>query len=147
VVYGWAVTNRTLRNVVIGAATVAAVVLGSTPAWATATVPPEGSEPPVGLTALETIGLFLLLPLVLYAVIALAVMGPSMGRSSRHRTGAALDAGPVWVGADGGRGLDQPVLGHPGTGAPRASDPHSAEQGAAGPRSDAGQRGGASGQW
>jgi hypothetical protein len=36
-------------------------------------------------------------PAVIFAIITLAVMGPSMGRGGRHRPGEALEAGPLWI--------------------------------------------------
>lgn len=132
VVYGWAVISRTAtRSLTVLAAAVAwtaASVVATVPALATGTVPPEGSEPPESLTLVETLGLFVAAPLALFALIALAVLGPSIGRSSRHRTGASLEVGPVWV----GHGGTEPVLGDPGT-AELTSGP--------------GERGGASGRW
>lgn len=150
VVYGCAVTNRTvLRNVVVGATTLATLavtaVLTSAPALATATVPPEGSKGDAGITPLETIGLFVLAPLVIFALIAAVVLAPSMGKS-RHLAGTELTS-PVWVGAGASGGQTMPVLGHPGTDAPRASDPLAGEHGTHGPDSDPGIQGGASGRW
>ncbi len=136
-VYGWAVISRTAtRSLTVLAAAVAwtaASVVATVPALATGTVPPEGSEPPEGLTLVETLGLFVLAPLAIFTLIALAVLGPSIGRGARHRTGASLEAGPVWV----GHGGTEPVLGDPGTTPPRSSEPGS----------DTGERGGASGRW
>ncbi len=131
-VYGWAVISRTAtRSLAVVAVVVAWTVswaVAALPALARGTVPPEGTEPPESLTLVETLGLFVAAPLALFALIALAVLGPSIGRSTRHRTGASLDVGPVWV----GHGGTEPVLGDPGT-AELTSDP--------------GERGGASGRW
>lgn len=123
-------------------AAVVAVALGAAPALATATVPPEGNGGGgEGLTVIETLGLFVLVPLAIFAIIALAVLGPSLGRGARHRTGAPLDSGPVWVG--GGQGeMDQPVLGDPGE-----SPPTETHRGVGSSAADPGARGGASGRW
>lgn len=132
-VYGCTVTPRTVARslVVLAVATTLTVVgaLLTAPAYASGVVPPEGS-PGVGegLSVFETIGYFVLLPLAIFAVITLAVLAPSIGRGGRHRTGAALESGPVWVGHGGA----EPVLGNPsGTE----------------PTPDRGERGGASGRW
>lgn len=115
-----------MRTAVSTLAMMVATVLATGPALASGRVPPEGSEGAEGLSVLETLGLFVVTPLVIFALIALAVLGPSIGRGARHRTGEGLDAGPVWVGAGGAR-VDDPVLGDPSP--------------------DLGDRGGASGRW
>lgn len=132
-VYGWTVTSRTVaRTLVVLVVAATSTVVGAVaviPAYASGVVPPEGSEGVgEGLSVFETIGYFVLAPLALFALITLAVLGPSMGRGARHRTGAAFESGPVWV----GHGGTEPVLG----------DPSQTE-----PASDRGDRGGASGRW
>lgn len=116
-----------MRSAVAALALIATTILLGGSALASGTVPPEGSEGAEGLTVLETLGLFVLAPLVIFAVITLAVLGPSIGRGARHRTGAGLDSAPVWVGGRSSSRLDEPVLGDPS--------------------SDVGERGGASGRW
>lgn len=126
-VYGCPVTTRTtMRSVVVGLTIAVATAAMARPVLASGTVPPEGSEGAEGLTVVETLGLFVLAPLVIFAVIALAVLGPSFGKGARHRTGAGFDSAPVWVGSSGPV-LDEPVLGDPSPDLP--------------------ERGGASGRW
>ncbi len=124
--------TRSLAVLTAAVAWTVASVVATAPALASGTVPPEGSEPPEGLSLVETLGLFVLAPLVIFVIISLAVLGPSIGRGARHRTGAPLESGPIWV----GRGSTEPVLGDPGTGDPAVSA-----------MSDPGERGGASGRW
>ena len=135
-----------MRSAICPVTTVAvaafAVALSAAPALASATVPPEGSRAPEGLTVVETLGLFVLAPLAVFAIIALAVLGPSMGKGARNRRDSALESGPVWVGADGQSHMDQPVLGDPGDGSP--TERH---HGAGSTAVDPGPRGGASGRW
>lgn len=90
-----AALQRSLVRVTVGVVTASwslVVLAGSATASSDLFAPPEK-----GLTVVQTIGLFVLLPAALFAVIALAVMGPSLGRGARHRTGASLDTGPVWI--------------------------------------------------
>lgn len=138
--------TRTVRSVVVCSTVVVATALAAQPAMARATVPPEGAEPAEGMTFLESFGIFVAAPVVLFAVIALAVLGPSLGKGARHRTGAGLESGPVWVG--GSHGMDDPVLGNPGSVPPASSEVHATEQPpVVTERLDTGQQGGASGRW
>lgn len=145
-----------MRTTVCILTVTAATMLTAGSARASGRVPPEGSEGAEGLTVLETLGLFVLAPLGIFAVIALAVLGPSIGKGARHRTGAGLGSDPVWVAGSGsgaskpmlaGRpllaapALDAPVLGDPGEEDPRGQAVHT-DSGV-----DLGERGGASGRW
>jgi hypothetical protein len=55
------------------------------------------------MSSLEWLGWFVLLPLTLYAVIALLVYTPSWVRGPKYRPGLSWWAEPVWI---GGVGLD-----------------------------------------
>ena len=57
----------------------------------------EASDPGTGLTVVQTLGLYVGLPAAIFALIALIVVGPSLGKGPRHRTGTALETGPVWI--------------------------------------------------
>jgi len=143
VVYGCAVINRgALRSLVICSLATVGSVLGAGTALARATIPPEGGERAEGLSVIESLGLFLVAPLALFAVIALAVLGPSMGGRARRDRGIASSTDPVWVGGPQGA-MVEPVLGDPGQGdaATRNAAPVSEHL------TDRGARGGASGHW
>lgn len=56
----------------------------------------DGSEPGDGLSVVETLLWFVGLPLLLFVVIALLVMAPSMARGPRYRPGLGWWAAPVW---------------------------------------------------
>jgi hypothetical protein len=61
-----------------------------------------GGRPTVGygdaMTALEALGWFVALPLLVYAVVAVAVYARSWIRSPRYRPGLSWWAEPVWLG-------------------------------------------------
>lgn len=57
----------------------------------------EASRPGPGLTVVETLALYVGAPAAIFALIALLVVGPSLGKGPRHRTGDALETGPVWI--------------------------------------------------
>jgi hypothetical protein len=82
----------------------AAVVVASTAAGASSgNGYQEGGESGVGLTVVETLVLFVVAPAVLFGLIALIVIGPSLGKGARHRPGTALETGPVWIDSTGAR--------------------------------------------
>ena len=58
---------------------------------------------------LETLGLLVGVPLLLIAIITLAVMAPSLARGPRYRPGLSWWAEPEWFGGpqDGLRQLDE----------------------------------------
>ena len=56
-----------------------------------------------GLTVAQTLLLYIVTPAVIFGVIALIVVGPSLGKGARHRTGASLETGPVWIDPAGAR--------------------------------------------
>ncbi len=61
----------------------------------------EAAHPGEGLTVTQTLLLYVGIPLVIFALITLIVVGPSLGKGPRHRTGAALETGPVWIDPSG----------------------------------------------
>jgi hypothetical protein len=65
---------------------------------ALAAVPDDGDEPGEGLTALETILIYGVVPAALIALIALLVLAPSIARGPRYRPGVGWFASPVWFG-------------------------------------------------
>jgi hypothetical protein len=70
------------------------LLLSSSPALATK--PDDGSESGSGLSVLETLFWFVLVPGALFVVIALLVSAPSMARGPRYRPGLGWWAAPVW---------------------------------------------------
>lgn len=93
------VTDRPLARRI--ARTAAAVVAGvpvlllSGVAAAT-TSQDDGSDAGDGLSLLESGLYFVVAPVVLFVVIALLVMAPSMARGPRYRPGVGWWAAPVW---------------------------------------------------
>jgi hypothetical protein len=65
---------------------------------ALAAEPDDGDEPGAGLTALETILYYGVIPIALFALIALLVLAPSIARGPRYRPGLGWFAAPVWFG-------------------------------------------------
>ena len=61
----------------------------------------EASHPGPGLSVVETLLLYVATPAVIFGLIALIVVGPSLGKGPRHRTGTALETGPVWIDSTG----------------------------------------------
>ena len=56
----------------------------------------DGELPGKGLSAIETLLIFVGAPAFLFLVIALLVMAPSMARGPRYRPGLGWWAAPVW---------------------------------------------------
>jgi hypothetical protein len=56
----------------------------------------DGSEPGDGLSVIETLLWFVVLPGALFVVIAILVSAPSMARGPRYRPGVGWWAAPVW---------------------------------------------------
>ena len=50
------------------------------------------------MSTLEALGWFVALPVLIYAVIAVAVYAPSWVRGPRYRPGLSWWAEPVWIG-------------------------------------------------
>ena len=63
-----------------------------------AATPDDGDEPGAALTALETILIYGVVPIALFALIALLVLAPSIARGPRYRPGLGWFAAPVWFG-------------------------------------------------
>ena len=101
----------------VGAA-LAAVVVASTAAGAsTGNGYQESGESGVGLTVVETLLLYVAAPAVLFGLIVLVVVGPSLGKGARHRPGTALETGPVWVDSTGTRRTPADTVAPDGPGA------------------------------
>ena len=96
-------TVRPVVSAVVAVGTVAgALLLAATPA-AAGPVTPGFSQPGPGLSAVETLLLYVAAPGAIFVLIALVVVGPSLGKGPRHRTGASLETGPVWIDSAGGQ--------------------------------------------
>jgi hypothetical protein len=50
------------------------------------------------MTTLEALGVFVALPVAIYALVALAVYTPSWAKTPRYRPGLSWWAEPVWLG-------------------------------------------------
>lgn len=68
---------------------------------ALAVVPDDGDDPGAALTPLEGILVYVVVPLALFALIALLVLAPSIARGPRYRPGLGWFAAPVWFGGPG----------------------------------------------
>lgn len=80
-------------------ASTALLVLPATPAMAAATLlatPDDGEDPGPGLSVLQTLGIFVGIPVLLFVVIAVLVSAPSAARGPRYRPGLGWWAAPVW---------------------------------------------------
>ena len=101
----------------------------ASPAYAT-THRDDGDDPGSGLSGLQTVLIFVVIPLALIAVISLLAAAPSMARGPRYRPGLGWWAAPVWF-----NGPEEPDA------AIRTAESRSAEQ------ISAGSGGGASARW
>jgi hypothetical protein len=76
------------------------LVLPGTPAGAAVTVlanaHDDGEDPGPGLSVLQTLGIFVGIPVLLFVVIAVLVAAPSAARGPRYRPGVGWWAAPVW---------------------------------------------------
>lgn len=115
-------------------ATAAAVVVITTNAAASSTdVVPATRDNGPGLSVVDTLLLYVVVPGAIFALIALVVVGPSLGRGARHRAGVAIATGPTWI---------DPA------GAQRASsDPRHADQSVGAEPAGPSEQGGVSGRW
>jgi hypothetical protein len=78
---------------------VAFLVLAMAPAAAAATLlatVDDGEEPGPGLSVIQTLGIFVGIPLLLFTIIAVLVAAPSAARGPRYRPGLGWWAAPVW---------------------------------------------------
>jgi hypothetical protein len=89
-----------LRAVVITGTAAGAILLAASAASARNGYE-EAGDPGAGLSVVETLLLYVAAPAAIFALIALVVVGPSIGKGPRHRTGAALETGPVWIDSTG----------------------------------------------
>lgn len=103
--------------------------LVASPAYA-ATHHDDGDDPGSGLSGLQTVLIFVGIPLAIIVVVSLLAAAPSMARGPRYRPGLGWWAAPVWF-----NGPDEPDS------AIRAAESRSADQIAAG------SGGGASARW
>ena len=90
--------SRAVTRVTTAAVTLAVTaLLSAAPAFADDIVgPSEGAEPGDGLGPAGTLLLFVVTPLVAYAVIALLVLLPGAVRANRYRPAEGWSADPVW---------------------------------------------------
>jgi hypothetical protein len=84
----------------VSTATTALLVLSATPAGAAVTVlanaHDDGEDPGPGLSVIQTLGIFVGIPVLLFLVIAVLVSAPSAARGPRYRPGLGWWAAPVW---------------------------------------------------
>ena len=92
-------TRPMARTVVSVGAAAGVVLLAASAASASSQLDDQGE----GLTVVQTFVLYVAAPLVIFGLIALIVVGPSLGKGPRHRTGASLETGPVWIDPAGAR--------------------------------------------
>lgn len=75
-------------------ATSALVLLSASPVWAAAR--DDGDQSGPGLSAVQTVLIFVGIPVALFAVIALLATAPSLARRPRYQPGVSWWAEPVW---------------------------------------------------
>ena len=86
----------TLRRLPAVALCTAGLLLASAaPALATSKTD-DGDDPGSGLTVIQTLGWFVVLPITLFVVIAILATLPSMSRGPRYRPGLGWWAAPIW---------------------------------------------------
>jgi len=92
------VTARTALRAAVLTATTALLSLPASPVLAATGLAnrDDGDDPGSGLTALQTIGIFIGIPLALFLIIALLVAAPGAARGPRYRPGVGWWAAPVW---------------------------------------------------
>jgi hypothetical protein len=93
------VRARTAIFTAASTAVTALFVLSATPASAAVTVlaaHDDGEDPGPGLSVIQTLGIFVGIPLLICIVIALLVSAPSVARGPRYRPGLGWWAAPVW---------------------------------------------------
>ncbi len=91
---------RTAVRAGVSTAITALLVLPATPAAAAATLlanaRDDGDDPGSGLSVIQTLGIFVGFPVLLFVVIAVLVAAPSVARGPRYRPGLGWWAAPVW---------------------------------------------------
>lgn len=90
------------RAAVVAGVGVALTLAQVPPSWA-GTLVGDGTTPDEGLTAWQTIALYVAAPVLLAAVIAVLVMAPSWVRGPRYRPTLTWWAAPVWFNAPPGQ--------------------------------------------
>ena len=88
-------TVRTALRTAAVATTGALVLLSASPVSA-AVHHDDGDASGPGLSAVETLLIYVGIPAALFVVIALLVMAPSMAKGPRYRPGLGWWAAPVW---------------------------------------------------
>ncbi|MDQ1627516.1 MAG: hypothetical protein QOI54_1260 [Actinomycetota bacterium] len=92
-------TARTVLRAAVLTSATALLVLVTTPAFAAVTVlahRDDGDDPGGGLSVLQTLGIFVGIPVGLFVVIAVLVSAPAMARGPRYRPGVGWWAAPIW---------------------------------------------------
>jgi hypothetical protein len=94
------VRARTAVRTCVLTAITALLVLPATPAVAAVTLlanaRDDGDDPGGGLSVIQTLGIFVGIPVLLFVVIAVLVIAPSAARGPRYRPGLGWWAAPVW---------------------------------------------------
>jgi hypothetical protein len=94
------VRARTAVRALVLTAVTALLVLPATPAAAAATLfanaRDDGDDPGSGLSVVQTLSIFVGIPVLLFVVIAVLVAAPSAARGPRYRPGLGWWAAPVW---------------------------------------------------
>jgi hypothetical protein len=93
------VRARTAVRTGVLTATIALLALPATPAAAAtllASARDDGDDPGPGLSVIQTLGIFVGIPVLLFVVIAVLVAAPSAARGPRYRPGLGWWAAPVW---------------------------------------------------
>jgi len=101
------------------------------------------------MTVVETVLVFVGIPLAAFAVLALAVLGPAAARAPRYRPGNGWDYAPVWyLPHPDYAGSGHPGSGHPGSGHPDSGSATAGRLALQGSVTEpARPTGGASGEW
>jgi hypothetical protein len=93
------VRARTAVFAALSTIVTALLVLPATPVAAAVTLlgaPNDGEDPGSGLTVLQTIGIFVVIPVLIFMTIVVLVLAPSAARGPRYRPGLGWWAAPVW---------------------------------------------------
>lgn len=91
-------TVRTALRTVVLTATTAVLLLPATPVFAATVLArrDDGEDPGGGLSVLQTLGIYVGIPLGLFVVISLLAAAPGMSSRPRYRPGVGWWAAPVW---------------------------------------------------
>jgi hypothetical protein len=93
------VRARAAVRIALLTATTALLVLPATPAAAAtvlAVARDDGDDPGPGLSVIQTLGIYVGIPVLLFVVIAVLVAAPAAARGPRYRPGLGWWAAPVW---------------------------------------------------